>query len=70
MGVQWAKTFLEIVALLLAVVPFVLFAGGETSLAKSEYPASQTVSRQTGEKESNATETLQDEISRPRDNSS
>lgn len=42
MGVQWAGTLLAILALLLAGLPFILFAKGETIRAKSKYASSQT----------------------------
>ncbi|PWN28775.1 MFS general substrate transporter [Jaminaea rosea] len=42
MGVQWAGTLLAILALILAFLPFILFAKGETIRAKSKYASSQT----------------------------
>lgn len=42
MGVEWAGTLLAILALILAVLPFILFLKGETIRAKSKYASSQT----------------------------
>lgn len=39
MGIQWAGTMLALLAALLAPLPFVLFAKGETIRAKSKYAA-------------------------------